>query len=137
MKVGRAPLCIDGCRMGTHSTDGCTKGTPSNFENTISRKSDLLGLSTRVMGDVIYSCRKCDWSGSEPTTKTWAGTVGHQGGGASIGGSYSVSPKCQSSVKTEEEWYRHDNPTFFDRFGGVIVLLICLGAVTFALFAPV
>ena len=111
--------------------------TPSNSENSISRKSNLLGLSTRVMEDVIHYCRKCDWSGSEPKTKTWAGTVGHQGGGAPIGGNLSVCPKCQSSVKTEEEWYRHDNPTFFDRFGGIIVLLIGLGAVTFALFAPV
>lgn len=64
------------------------------------------------MEDVIHYCRKCDWSGSEPKTKTWAGTVGHQGGGAPIGGNLSVCPKCQSSVKTEEEWYRHDNPTF-------------------------
>jgi len=85
------------------------------------------------MGDVIHSCRKCDWSGSEPTTKTVNGIATF---GAPIVGSYSVCPKCQSSVKTEEEWYRHDNPTFFDRFGGVIALLICLGAVTFALFPP-
>ena len=89
------------------------------------------------MEDAIHYCRECNWSGSEPTTKTWAGTVGHQGGSAPIGGSYSVCPKCQSSVKTEEEWYRHDNPTLLERFGDVVVVLIGLGAVIFILFAPV
>ena len=84
------------------------------------------------MADVNLSCRECDWSGSEPITKTVAGVVGHQYGANLIGGSYSVCPKCQSAVKTEEEWYRHDNPTFFDRFGfGIYVVFILLVSVIF------
>ena len=84
------------------------------------------------MADVNLSCRECDWSGSEPKTKTWFGVVGHQYGSAPISGSYSICPKCQSTVKTEEEWYRHDNPTFFDRFGfDIYVVFILLVIIVF------
>ena len=80
------------------------------------------------MTEGSYSCRECGWSGINPVHKTWVG-----GGPTAVGGSYNICPECEKTVRTEEGWHRHDNPTFFDKPLNFFLAVCLVGLATLAI----